>query len=144
MTEQVEGAEQVQKNLAKLAGKYGDATVAGVMEFAQLVRTDAIKSIQSTSNGEAVTRTSASGNSYSHTSSKPGDAPNTDTGRLAGSVQVDVKPSAIFVGSTLYYAGYLEFGTRSMSARPWLFPALEGNKKNAPRIVAKHLKKVKL
>lgn len=144
MTEQVQGAEQVQKNLKKLAKKYGEAAVEGAIELAETVRTSAINSIQDVSDGEEVTRTTAGGEEYDHVASKPGDAPNTDTGRLVSSVQVEIKPKAITVGSTLSYSGHLEFGTKGMAARPWLFPALEGNKKKAASVIAKFLKKVKL
>lgn len=60
-----------------------------------------------------------------HTASKPGDAPNVDTGRLAGSIQVDPVDEVTFlVGTNVEYAPHLEFGTREIAARPWLLPAV--------------------
>ena len=142
MTRPVEGVEQVQKNLAKLAKKFSQATVDGAVAGAHLIRTDAIKSIQDQSGGEVVTRTRAGGGEYEHTTSKEGDAPNTDTGRLVQSVQVDIKPIGIFVGSSLNYAGWLEDGTRKMAARPWLIPAMERNMDAVRKLIGAQIKNV--
>lgn len=132
----VEGVEEVNRNLARLGKEYGEAVVKASMAGAELVRGEAIKSIQSTSGGDVVTRTRAGGGTYDHTVSEAGDAPNTDTGRLVSSIQVDVNPLGIFVGSSLEYAGYLEFGTSSMEPRPWLNPALESQRRNIEKLVA--------
>lgn len=131
----VEGMEELKANMAKLSKEYGAAVAKAAVAGAELVRGEAIKSIQSTSSGQRVTRYRAGGGQYEHTASAPGDAPNTDTGRLASSVQVDVKPFGIFVGSTLQYAGHLEFGTSSMEPRPWLNPALESQRRNIERLM---------
>lgn len=142
MTVQVEGIEELQKNLAKLSKKFSEQTVRAAMEVAQEIRAEAIDSIQDQSPGDVVERSRVGGGTYQHTASKEGDAPNTDTGRLVQSVQVDTRPDAIIVGSTLSYAGYLEFGTRRMGARPWLVPAVERVRPDAPEIVAKYIKTV--
>jgi len=139
---EIDGVEQVQKNLAKLAKKFSQATVDGAVAGAHLIRTDAVKSIQDESGGEIVTRTRAGGGEYEHTASKEGDAPNTDTGRLVQSVQVDVKPTGIFVGSSLDYAGWLEDGTRKMAARPWLVPAMERNTDAVQKLIGSRIKDV--
>jgi len=125
----IDGAEDVARNLRKMADRYGKAVADAIYESGQMVRTSAIKSIQTTSPGQIVTRTREGGGTYQHTASVPGDAPNTDTGRLVDTIQVEVERGAVFVGSTLKYAGYLELGTRGMAARPWLTPALEGNRR---------------
>lgn len=82
------------------------------------VLSTAVKSIQNESPGK--TRRSAESGKL-HVASKPGDAPNTDTGRLAGSIQVwHNKGSQIaFVGSNLDYAKWLEEDLD----RPFLNPA---------------------
>lgn len=56
-----------------------------------------------------------------HQVSKEGDAPNTDTGRLIGSLQVDHKKGKqiAFVGTNLDYGLFLE----TTHNRPWLEPA---------------------
>src|SRR5690554_7139492 len=118
----VEGMEELQANLAKLSKEYTRAVAKAGVAGAELVRGEAIKSIQSASNGRQVMRSREGGGTYTHTVSAPGDAPNTDTGRLVSSIQVDVKPFGIFVGSTLQYAGHLEFRseehTSELQSRP--------------------------
>lgn len=135
MTRQVvEGMEELQANMDKLSREYGKAVAEAGVAGAELVRGEAIKSIQSTTNGGQVIRSRPGGGTYTHTVSAEGKAPNTDTGRLVSSIQVDVNPLGIFVGSTLEYAGYLEFGTSSMHERPWLNPALESQRRNVERL----------
>lgn len=139
---EVQGTEEVARNMAKLAKKYGQAAVEGAIAAAELVRSDAIRSVQDQSPGEIVERSRAGGGTYEHTAAKEGEAPNTDTGRLVQSIQVDVQGKAVFVGSSLDYAGWLENGTRRMGARPWLFPALERNKKEVEKLIGQKIKKV--
>jgi HK97 gp10 family phage protein len=46
------------------------------------------------------------------------------SGKLAGSIEVQrLAQSNYSVGSDLDYAGFVEFGTRKMRARPYLYPA---------------------
>lgn len=141
---EIDGIEEVQRNLAKLAKRYSKATIDGAIAFGELVRADAINSIQDQSPGETVERSRAGGGVYEHIAAAEGEAPNTDTGRLVQSVQVDVQPSAVFVGSSLDYAGFLENGTRRMGARPWLFPALENNKAAGQKLIGQKINKVTL
>lgn len=60
-----------------------------------------------------------------HQASAPGEAPATDTGRLIKSIQWQIfnQGLAAEVGSPLFYASFLEDGTRKMDPRPWLRPA---------------------
>lgn len=132
---EVDGVEETARNMAALAKRYSRATAEGAVAGGHLVRSDAIKSIQEQSPGEMVTRTRTGGGTYVHTASAEGDAPNTDTGRLVQSVQVEVTKKTVDVGSTLDYASYLEFGTKRMVARPWLFPAFERNKAAITRLI---------
>jgi HK97 gp10 family phage protein len=61
-----------------------------------------------------------------HPSSAPGQAPATDTGRLANSIIFEqVGPVSVTVGSALIYAAYLEYGTTRMAPRPAWRPAVE-------------------
>jgi HK97 gp10 family phage protein len=61
-----------------------------------------------------------------HTASAPGQAPATDTGRLANSITFEqVGPVSVTVGSALIYAAYLEYGTTRMAPRPVWRPAVE-------------------
>ena len=120
--ELLERFQELEKNVKKNKAR-------ALFQGAQMVRADAIKSIQTVSQGERVTRTRAGGKKYSHTARKPGDAPNTDTGALVRSIAVEVVADDVYVGSTVNYAPDLEFGTRYTEPRPFLNPALERNKK---------------
>lgn len=124
----ISGVEGLQKDLDRLAKKFSKDVVDAAITGGQLIRTEAIKSIQEVSHGETVTRYREGGNSYEHVASVEGEAPNTDTWRLVQSIQVDVTKRGVFVGSSLQYAPWLEFGTRKMVARPWLSPAVEANR----------------
>ena len=98
----------------------GDAVNATGLEL----RGDIVKAYQ---------RGPASGVTYekynprrTHTASAPGQAPATDTGRLASSV--DFKrdgPMSATVGSRVAYAAMLEFGTSRIAPRPAWVPATE-------------------
>jgi HK97 gp10 family phage protein len=68
-----------------------------------------------------------------HQASAPGEPPASDTGFLVSNItKTAVEKSgtalSIFVESKAKYSKFLEFGTRKMSARPFLQPALEKNK----------------
>jgi HK97 gp10 family phage protein len=52
-----------------------------------------------------------------------------DTGALWNSVAVKHESDTSYIGSHMHYAPHIEFGTRNMSARPYLRPALKSNKK---------------
>lgn len=109
--------------------------------IAQDVRTNAIKSIQSVSNGRDVTRYTVAGNQYQHIASAPGDAPNTDTGALVNSIQVADQGRNKIVGSDLIYGRHLEFGTRKMRARPFMVPAAEKSKLKVERVLRSEVQK---
>jgi HK97 gp10 family phage protein len=128
MTE-VSGMEELLQNFEKLKGKYTDAVAKALVESAVIVQGDSIKSIQTKSPGHEVMRYREGGRAYTHTASRPGDAPNTDTGGLVRSIKTEVKAKDVFVGTSLRYGKHLEYGTQHTAARPWLLPALERNRK---------------
>lgn len=71
-----------------------------------------------------------------HTASAPGQYPASDTGRLLGSVRMELPTSARLVGrvgTAVDYGAYLEFGTSRMTARPWLLPSFNRAKKGIER-----------
>lgn len=94
------------------------------------IRSDAIKSIQrGPKTGIVYERGKGQNLSGKHQASAPGQAPATDTGRLASSIKVEQKDIAGTVGSQLSYSFWLEFGTLNMQARPFLRPALDSNER---------------
>lgn len=101
---------------------------SGLFFVGQRVRTSAIESLNS---GNKTGKIYKRGNK-THTASAAGEAPATDTGRLAGSIisRVDGMTAIIIAGRGLVkYARMLEFGTRFIAERPFMMPAYEKNKK---------------
>lgn len=69
--------------------------------------------------------------------SAPGMPPNTKTGLLRASIttrQVTYAESWAY-GTNVGYAKFLEFGTRKMAARPFLFPVMTNSKDQINKVV---------
>ena len=118
----LEGGKELAAALRN-ASKDMQAAVADAVTATGLeLRGDVVKRIQ---------RGPKTGRTYqrrgvTHTSSAPGQAPATDTGRLANSITFEqVGPVSVTVGSALIYAAYLEYGTTRMAPRPAWRPAVE-------------------
>lgn len=77
-----------------------------------------------------------------HQASAPGQAPMSDTGRLASSIYKDIDPLEATVGSKLAYAAYLEYGTRRMAPRPVWTPAAEKTRDRLPKRITENLRRV--
>ena len=127
MTVRIEGLEGLNKNLARVSSKFESEATALVNRTAQNIRNTAVRSIA---------REPSSGNTYekynprrTHVASAPGQPPNTDTGRLAGSIRAVMSgtPTA-YVDALADYAVHLEFGTRNMAARPFMTLAVEAER----------------
>ena len=105
----------------------------GINKAADILRNEMILSIEEISQGRVY---------GGHTASKPGDAPNTDTGRLVSSIQKKaISPTEMEVGSyNLEYAKYLELGTSRMEARPFVQPAFDKHKENIKKVIEDNLK----
>lgn len=91
-----------------------------VRAAAQHGRNIAVLDLQSRSPGETQTRYNPR---RTVTAAAPGESPNTDTGNLVNSVQVErrgVMSQAILVGAE--YGVYLELGTDDMEPRPFMGP----------------------
>lgn len=137
---QISGIDAVQRQMEAIAERTNKAVASAIMVSAQLVRTTAIKSIQEQSSGREVTRSRNGGATYTHIAAGAGEAPNTDTGRLVGSIHVDGQGLELVVGTPLEYGANLEHGTARMLARPWLFPALEKNRSKINSMIKKATK----
>ena len=89
---------------------------------ANSIRNTAVQSIQ---------ESGSQGRTYGrHIASTAGNPPNTDTGFLANNihVQFDLDKLGCDIESRADYSVYLEFGTSTMGARPFLQPAVEENR----------------
>jgi HK97 gp10 family phage protein len=129
MSIEIEGLDELLANLETLKTTYSKEIMTAMVKGGNAVRNTAIQSIQSKSSGRTVTRTREGGERYTHIAAAAGAPPNTDTGALVRSINVNIQPDAVFVGSSLEYAPWLEFGTARMLPRPWLNPALEENRR---------------
>ena len=124
VTIRLEGSEQLQRELRRLSDDLRREVGQVVLGAAVEMRADIVTSIQ---------RGPASGRVYekynprrTHKASAPGQAPMSDTGRLANSITFDrVGDLTATVGSALNYAPWLEYGTSRMAARPFFRPAVE-------------------
>tara|TARA_R110000796_G_C14314481_1_gene407018 strand:- start:76 stop:531 length:456 start_codon:yes stop_codon:yes gene_type:complete len=120
----VTGVKDFKFAMDRLGKSFDDAVTEGLFLVANDIRTHAIKSIMQQSFGTHVRRSKQGGGTYGHIAAKPGSAPNNDTGGLVRSIAAEkLGPYRYTIGSNLPYAGWLEFGTTKMGARPWLEPA---------------------
>lgn len=120
----IEGGAQLEAALKKL-GREGEAAVSrAVTATAIEVRGDIVKRYQ---------RGPASGIVYNksnptrtHRASAEGEAPATDTGRLAGATEyTSTGRFSAEVGNSVEYGPMLEFGTQNIKPRPAWVPAVE-------------------
>lgn len=82
----------------------------------------------------SITRGAVSGKG--HVPSRPGEAPNQDTGILGGNIETTrTGPLAVQVSSNAPYSAPLEFGTSKMAARPFMVPARDKMRPEAQRLV---------
>jgi len=127
MTVRIEGLEDLSKSLAQVSSKFESEATALVNRTAQNIRNTAVRSIQKQSPGGEEYKKHNPGRT--HVASAPGQPPNTDTGRLAGSIRAVMSgtPTA-YVDALADYAVHLEFGTRNMAARPFMTPAVEAER----------------
>lgn len=118
MADIIEGVEELKSAFKNFVFDMDKAIDDAVRVTAFKVQATATLAIRKPSNsGNFVKR----GKTVMHEISKEGDSPNTDTGRLIGSIQVDhTKGSQVaFVGTNLDYGLFLE----TTHNRPWLEPA---------------------
>ena len=107
---------------------------------AQLIRGEAIKSIQSGAKSGIVYE--KYNPRRTHRASAPGEAPASDTGNLVSKIIIrqDGKDKTN-VESNAHYSAYLEYGTSKMEPRPFMFPAFEKSRKPIEQAVFKRVVK---
>ena len=113
------------KNIEALKSKAEAETARAVRATAQAIRNDAIISVKShLSAGEVYTR-----GTVKHVASKPGSPPNQDRGTLTRNIRVTMNDDLTAdVSSNAPYSAALEFRTSNMAARPFMTPAVEGQR----------------
>lgn len=139
------GLQSLNRKYDKLIEKYKSKAIEALEDSVLAIHADAVKSINEHSPGKIYTHRMATINgrvvpveerNKPHIASKPGDAPNTDTGTLIKSIGFEVDKSNLegVVGTNLKYGKHLEFGTVNMEARPWLQPATRKNRDKVKKI----------
>lgn len=116
----IKGAKLLQQALDQFDIDIEKALVEAVSDTTMAVHKAAVKSIRTQSVGKTVTKYPKGQKPYKHVVSKAGDAPNTDTGRLIGSITPLPLGKVGFVYTDLKYGLYLE----TVHNRPFLEPAL--------------------
>lgn len=113
------------KNIESLKSKAEAETARAVRATAQAIRNDAIISVKShLSAGKVYTR-----GTVKHVASKPGSPPNQDRGTLTRNIRVTMNDDLTAdISSNAPYSEALEFGTSNMAARPFMTPAVEGQR----------------
>lgn len=113
---------ELERATQKVVASTQKAAVERLKQMA--IQTDEVakKLIQKPSQGRVYTR-----GTIRHVASKPGEAPNIDTGRLLSSISFEVDPQTLtsIIGTNVKYGRYLEFGTKTIAARPWLSTAFK-------------------
>lgn len=114
----------IDKKINKLLAQSLAGQVRAVQKGTLLIHETALKSVQDNTDGVSEIRYSPK---RIVNVSRPGDPPNTDTGRLVQSIKFDFMKQGLTgrVGTNLKYGAWLEFGTEKMQARPWLAPAIQ-------------------
>lgn len=121
---EISGLAALEAKLIDIQKKSKSSMLNNVKVATLEIHSNARRSLQKISRGEVVTRYSPK---RTHTVSRPGDPPNSDTGRALSSIAFEINESQIegVVGSNLNYLKWLEFGTLSVAARPWLSVAFQ-------------------
>jgi len=133
----VQGLEEALTALKKAETDLKQPILDTLKGGAQLIRSEAITSIQS---GSKTGRIYKKYNpTREHRASAPGEAPASDTGNLVSNIMVEDKGESVEVQSKAEYSKYLEYGTSKMEARPYMFPAYE---KSREKIVEAVFKKI--
>ncbi len=120
----VKNLDKVLSQLSRLNKELEQPFQEVVKGGGQLIRAEAVKSIQS--GGKSGIVYEKYNPRRSHRSSAPGQAPASDTGNLVSKIRVKQKnPNTTQVESGADYSAFLEYGTSKMQPRPFLFPAFE-------------------
>lgn len=121
-TLRLEGVEELERALKQLGERANKHVAAAINATGLELRTDIVKKYQ---RGPATGEIYQRGNT-THQASAPGEAPATDTGRLASSVTYSkTGPIEAEVGTDVIYGPMLEYGTINIERRPNWVPSVE-------------------
>ena len=130
----VKNLKKVMSQLGRLNKELEQPFQEVVKGGGQLIRAEAVKSIQSGAKSGIVYE--KYNPRRSHRASAPGQAPASDTGNLVSKIRVKQKnPNTTIVESGADYSAFLEYGTSKMQPRPFLFPAFVKRKEKITQAV---------
>ena len=131
----VSGIDKTLKGIDKRTKLYKAAADRGVVATASEIQREAVISINRPSPGARYERRTG----Y-HIASRPGDAPNTDKGRLVGSIDIShIRLTQVaFVFTDLMYGAILEL----IKDRPFLRPAMNKKSGELKRNIEDQFRKV--
>lgn len=133
------GGQKIARHLA-VRSKGLDVTDV-LLRAADRTRTEYIDRVNTPSPGTPQVRYGEGGTKRSVIASAPGQAPNTDTGRLVGSaVARRIERNRTETSVEAAYGAFLEFGTDKMAPRPALGPSFDYLKPFVLQNLAKALK----
>lgn len=135
----IDGRRGMSGRFKSLSPKLEAEIKKAVQDSVFLIHSTAIKSIQDNSSGTKQKRYKPD---RTVRASKPGNPPNTDTGRLVKSIDFNFENGGLTgeVGTNLKYGRYLEFGTQNMEPRPWLSVAARSVKGKMSKIFKQQFK----
>lgn len=115
------------------------AVKRGLQQWGYLIVSEAQKSIQT---GPKTGRVYVRGG-LSHQASAPGEPPASDTGRLAASGRYELigNGNVLQIVFGTDYAFYLEYGTSTMAARPFIRKAVKKTRKKGKAIILEEVRK---
>jgi len=121
----LEGMAQLVAQLKALGANADDVVVEAITDIVTDTHAYAVQGMAAGGGGRVYEKYNPR---RTHQASAPGAYPATDTGRLASSVRMILPTASAIVGevgTAVKYGAWLEFGTSSMAARPWLLPSFE-------------------
>jgi len=134
----IKGTSKLLKQFTNLEKELKSGPIKAVQDSIFLIHSIAVEIIQDNSSG-TISKRYTNGKPRWVLASRPGEPPNTDTGRLVQSIKFDFQDGGLTgrVGTNLKYGAHLEFGTKDMAARPWLSTAVRMSSKEVGQIFKK-------
>lgn len=121
-------AKKHSDRLKRMAQRTPRQVAQALYSAGQLIELDAERSI-----------TAGSVSGAGHVPSLPGQPPNNDTGGLVRSIETRLNGTDLVTvtagGPSAPYAVYMEYGTGTISPRPFMRPAVERNRKKVVQMV---------
>lgn len=136
----VKDISEFDKDMHRIMKRADDVIMAKLLNAAETVRGNAVKSIQASKFGRDVVRYTPAGSPYNHVSAPEGSPPNTDTGNLVKNIIAQKRGQFVVVGSSeaAPYGKWLELGNERGQKWEWLKPAVE----KSAEAIRKKLKEV--